>query len=166
MKAKLAKAIELVAPGDPRRLRQRVSDLAEHLVDANELVRNHICMVLVVIGCEYPDALANTREERITRLDDDNTFVRGRPAELLGVCARGDSEKRSRSVPALQSVVEDEERADDALDGVGTVGGIEGTTGEIATEISTPESDGECPHCGLELPEDGPPICPRCGAPN
>ena len=62
--------------------------------------------------------------------------------------------------------------ADDGLGGderietderIGTVAAIRETTDEIVAEITTP--DGECPHCGLALSEDGPPMCPRCGAP-
>ncbi|MDS0297894.1 hypothetical protein NDI76_03995 [Halogeometricum sp. S1BR25-6] len=48
---------------------------------------------------------------------------------------------------------------------VGTVEGIRRTTDAAAAEIRSPDSDGECPHCGLALPENGPPMCPRCGAP-
>jgi len=35
----------------------------------------------------------------------------------------------------------------------------------LSESMTTPDADGECPHCGLELPKQGPPMCPRCGAP-
>jgi hypothetical protein len=36
---------------------------------------------------------------------------------------------------------------------------------EAAEAMTTLDADGESPHCGLELPGQGPPMCPRCGAP-
>jgi len=39
----------------------------------------------------------------------------------------------------------------------------------VSTTVGSEEmntSDGDaCPHCGLDLPESGPPMCPRCGTP-
>lgn len=37
--------------------------------------------------------------------------------------------------------------------------------GLLAESDATPDDVGECPHCGVELPESGPPMCPRCGGP-
>jgi len=53
----------------------------------------------------------------------------------------------------------------DIPDSVGTLEGIRRTTDEAVEAITSPDGDGECPHCGLSLPENGPPMCPRCGAP-
>lgn len=48
---------------------------------------------------------------------------------------------------------------------ISSVGRIRKTTDEIVDEMLSPDVDGECPHCGIELPADGPPMCPRCGTP-
>ncbi|GAB3676988.1 hypothetical protein [Halopiger thermotolerans] len=48
---------------------------------------------------------------------------------------------------------------------IGDIDAIRSETDEIAATVSSPDDDGECPHCGLALPDGAPPICPRCGAP-
>lgn len=50
-------------------------------------------------------------------------------------------------------------------EGVGTIGGVRETTAEIGDGIDPPADPHSCPHCGLSLPETGPPACPGCGAP-
>ncbi|WP_132059148.1 HEAT repeat domain-containing protein [Halorussus amylolyticus] len=187
VKEKLAKALEHVAIGNPGRLEHHVSNVAEHLGDESELVRYHLSTALVVVGCEHPDALAEARTRLGERLDDENAHVRGRAAEALGLLARLESESESESEeppipePELRALADDEqfvaERARFAasalggdegpdsgrFDGVGTVGAIRATTDEIVAELTTADSD-ECPNCGLALPEESPPMCPRCGA--
>lgn len=59
VKEKLAKALAYVALGDPDRLRHQVDSLAEHLNDDNELVRYHLCTVLVVVSCAHPEKSAS-----------------------------------------------------------------------------------------------------------
>jgi len=49
-------------------------------------------------------------------------------------------------------------------DGVATIESIRDGTDDVVEAMKTPD-DGECPHCGLALPESGPPMCPRCGSP-
>ncbi|WP_276255932.1 HEAT repeat domain-containing protein [Halomontanus rarus] len=183
VRVKLAKALEYVALGDPHRLRNHVSSLADHLGDDDELVRYHLCTALTVIGCEYPDALTDARAELVDRLDDENAYVRGRALEGLGVLLRAESTDAVLPETALEGLEDDEEsfvaerarfavsapdRSDDdsgTNDGIGSGEAIRETTGEILEELTSPDGDGECPHCGLELPEHGPPMCPRCGAP-
>ncbi|MFC6723358.1 HEAT repeat domain-containing protein [Halobium palmae] len=183
VKEKLAKALEFVALGNPRRLRHQVSNLAEQFDDENELVRYHLCTAVAVVGCEYPDALGDARAGLVDRLDDENAFVRGRAAEALGSLERTGIESTSIPEAELASLADDEEsfvteRARfvlDALDEregpntipaeVGTAEGIRRTTDHVVEEITSPDGDGECPHCGIALPERGPPMCPRCGAP-
>ncbi|MDS0293735.1 HEAT repeat domain-containing protein [Halogeometricum luteum] len=180
VKEKLAKALEFVALGDPRRLRRQVSHLVEHADDENELVRYHLCTAAAVVGCEYPAALVDARAELRARLDDDSPFVRGRAAEALGVSVRDDTEgtplpdaeladdeesfAAERARFALQAANSPSDSVEIAGD-IGTVEGIRRTTDDAATEILSPETDGECSHCGLTLPENGPPMCPRCGVP-
>jgi len=182
VKEKLAKALSYVALGDPDRLRHQVDSLAEHLDDDTDLVRYHLCTALVVIGCVYPmkldDATATLRE----RLDDDNPYVRGRAAEALGLLA-GSAVATEWNVDIVPSAVEDDdapsfltdrvrfcrrqlsrEQSGSAPDGVATIESVRAGTDEVVTEMTTPD-EGECPHCGLGLPESGPPMCPRCGAP-
>jgi HEAT repeat protein len=177
VKEKLAKALAYVALGDPGRLRHQVDSLAEHLDDENELVRYHLCTALVVIGCEHPAKLAAATEALTARLNDDNPYVRGRAAEALGLLARSDA---TDAVPTVEEVDpgEDDARSfvtervqfahDDQGEGdheeVGTLASIRRETDEIVAAITSPD-EGECPHCGLALPEGGPPMCPRCGAP-
>jgi HEAT repeat protein len=48
---------------------------------------------------------------------------------------------------------------------VGTVEGLRATVEDAAERIAAPPADGACPHCGLELPDPGPPTCPGCGGP-
>ncbi|WP_323740454.1 hypothetical protein [Halegenticoccus tardaugens] len=182
VKEKLAKALEYVALGDPDRLRHQVSNLAEHLADENELVRYHLCTTLVVIGCEYPAKLADVSDAIAARLADENPYVRGRAAEALGLLLRSGPDDATVSADDMSDADEEEsfvadrlrfarnafaEESPEALrpDEIGTIDAIRGTTDEVVTEITSPGGDGDCPHCGLSLPENGPPMCPRCGAP-
>jgi len=177
VREKLAKALECVALSDPDRFTHLVGRLAEHLDDDRDLVRYHLCAVLVAAGDRDPASLADARDALVARLDDEVPQVRGRAAEALGVLARADAE----AVPTerLRALREGDEafvrdRAAFALaaadgdatgdDSVGTAAALRGTTDGMVSEITaTPE--GECPHCGFELPPDGPPMCPRCGGP-
>lgn len=181
VKEKLAKALEFVALGNPRRLRHQVSNLAEHFGDENELVRYHLCTAVAVVGCEHPEALFDARIELSDRLDDENAFVRGRAAEALGLLVRADFEEEPLSETELEALKSDEESfvadrgrfvrcvlgngesAETVPEEIGTAEGIRETTDDVVEEITSP--DGECPHCGLALPENGPPMCPRCGVP-
>ncbi|SIS13865.1 HEAT repeat domain-containing protein [Natronorubrum thiooxidans] len=183
VKEKLAKALEFVALGDPWRLRHQVDSLAEHLDDENELVRYHLTTTLVALGCEHPEKLTDAGDALTARLDDeeDNLYTRGRAAEALGLLARAESD--ASSVDGVPEEDDEEESflaervrfARQALAGrepdetipdeVGTVEAVRETTKEAVAEITAPDGEGECPHCGLVLPENGPPMCPRCGAP-
>ncbi|KTG10881.1 hypothetical protein AUR64_06775 [Haloprofundus marisrubri] len=183
VKEKLAKALELVALGNPKRLRHQVSNLASHLDDERVLVRYHLCTALVVVGCEYPAALADGKPELADRLSDENVYVRGRAAEALGVLSRGTSEATSLPEVALSALRDDDEsfvadRARFALgtrdgetdskaspDSIGTVEAVNGTTDEFVERIVSPGGDDECRNCGLSFSESRPPMCPRCGVP-
>ncbi|OYR44042.1 HEAT repeat domain-containing protein [Halorubrum sp. Eb13] len=182
VKEKLAKALAYVALGDPARLRHQVDSLAEHLGDENELVRYHLCTALVVVGCEYPEKLAEAAEPLQGRLGDEDPYVQGRAAEALGLLAA--SEPGVESGPDLDDVEakhEDPptfltdrlefcrrqlatERSGGTPDGVGTIESIRDGTDEVVEEMNALDGDA-CPHCGLDLPESGPPMCPRCGTP-
>jgi len=179
---KLAKALEHVAIGDPTRLDHLVARLAEHLDDESELVRYHLTTALVAIGCEAPDRLAEVADALGARLADEDPYVRGRAAEALGLLAGADA---NDSVPAadLEAAATDEPFAADrvafalaslddtdpseaASEEIGSLDGVRETTGEAVDAITSPDRDRECPHCGLALPADSPPLCPRCGAPH
>jgi HEAT repeat protein len=131
----------------------------------------------VVIGCEHPAKLAAATEALTARLTDDNPYVRGRAAEALGLLARsettdaapvvdevepGEDEARSFVTERVQFARGDHDTED--CHEIGTLTSIRGETDEIVAAITSPD-EGECPHCGLALPEGGPPMCPRCGAP-
>jgi hypothetical protein len=179
VKEKLAKALSYVALGDPSRLRHQVDSLAEHLNDDNELVRYHLCTALVAVGCDHPAKLADATEALRTRLTDENPYIRGRAAEALGVVAPADAiEKRCEfdatdtdETPAfltdrLQFL---RRRLDDGApasppEGIGTAESVRNGTEDVVEEMTSADDD-ECPHCGLDLPEKGPPMCPRCGTP-
>lgn len=181
VKEKLAKALEYVALGNPRRLRHQVSNLADHLDDENALVRYHLCTALVVIGCAYPATLVDGQTAIIDRLADENAYIRGRAAEALGLLVRGDVEEKSVPTVQLAALKDDEERfvaervhfATSALesgeqpdrtpDGIGTVEAIRETTDDLVEEITSPDCG--CPHCGGAPPKSDLPICPQCGAP-
>ena len=183
VKEKLAKALEHVALGDPGRLAHQVSSLAEHLDDDQELVRYHLCTALVLIGCDAPETLTEASDALAARLTDENVYVQGRAAEALGLLARaattdpsfpeselvavGDEAEAFASERvqfALEAIHEGDASADSS-DGISTVEAIRGTTQDIVEDITAPDADDACPHCGLALPENGPPMCPRCGAP-
>lgn len=177
VKEKLAKALEYVALGDPTRLRHQLSQLADHLDAENELVRYHLCTAILAVGCEQPAKLAAVRDDLEALLGDENEHVRGRVAEAFGVLERSPTEYGSLPREQLQTATTDDnsflaERAQFALavrDGeqpLGTIEAIEATTGDAVEAITTPDGDGDCPHCGCPLPETGPPFCPSCGAPN
>jgi hypothetical protein len=183
VREKLAKALEFVALADPSRLRHQVPSLADHVDDENVLVRYHLTTALVAIGCTFPERLDDAAEPLVERLSDENAYVRGRAAEALGVFARGDVRGAPPPNAALDDLVDDEEgfvsdRARFALDSgrddgpsagipadVGSIEGVRSTTAEAAEAVTAPEGDGGCPHCGLAVSADGPPICPRCGVP-
>lgn len=176
VKEKLAKALEYVAVGDPERLRHQLPRLADHLDDENELVRYHLCTALVAVGAEYPEKLAAVRDALTARLDDETVYVRGRAAEAVGILARSDPDRElprrelDSLVAADHSFVAERARfalggAVDADQRIGTVSAVRETTEVAVEEITSPDGDGDCPHCGCTLPEHGPPFCPGCGAP-
>lgn len=181
VKEKLAKALEYVALGDPDRLRHQVPNLAEHLDDDHEFVRYHLSTAVVAIGCPYPERLTDVTDTLAARLsdDDENPYIRGRAAEALGLIARAEPDAvSSDGFPGTEDVEESfaverlrfargalagEESTEAIPDDVGTVEAVRETTEDVVAELTAP--DGECPHCGLTLPENGPPTCPHCGAP-
>lgn len=187
VREKLAKALEHVALGDPGRLRHQVSTLAEHLGDDRDLVRYHLCTALVAVGCEWPGALAEARDALVARLADENAYVRGRAAEAVGLLARSDADGSLQAADLGALAADDGDGGDeasfvadrvrfartglgdgddgDATPAVGTVDGVRRTTDGIGAEIGSPDATAECPHCGLELSDSGPPLCPGCGAP-
>jgi HEAT repeat protein len=179
VKEKLAKALEYIALGNPRRLRHQVPRLVDHLDDENDLVRYHLYTALVAVGAEFPGRLADAGDALVDGLDDDVPQVRGRAAEALGLLARSDREDVSVPETVLRAMQADDEdsfvvdRVRFALDEnvnagrdhVGTTRGVRETTDDAVDAIQSPDADGDCPHCGLALPENGPPMCPRCGAP-
>lgn len=185
VREKLAKALSYVALGDPNRLTQHVPTLAEHLDDENELVRYHLTTTLVVIGSERPLALEEARDTLRERMDDEEAYVRGRAAEALGLLARAADDGSAIPVDALRDLADDEssfvakrarfagsasastrdEKWNESDERVGSIDAIRERTDEIVEDIATPDTAGECPHCGLTLPEDGHSMCPRCGVP-
>lgn len=182
VKEKLAKALECVALGDPERLRHQVESLAEHLDDDRDLVRYHLCTALTAVGCEHPAKLAPGRDALLSRLtdEDEDPYVRGRAAEALGLLCRVDGEPVS-SPDAVDTDDEDavefvaprvafsrdagEDTSDDEDWAVGTLASLRDGTEAVVEAMTTPDGEA-CPHCGLVLPEGGPPMCPRCGSPH
>lgn len=198
VKEKLAKALEYISVGDPTRLRHRVSTLADHLDDEDELVRYHLSTAVVAVGCASPERLTSAREALVERLHDENDVVRGRAFETIGLLARVDPDVVAfdeRSTERLEPPDESDtsfvaERVRFALDAlgvsdtpdtpntsdapfvsleatgeVGTIDSVRETTSEAVEAIRSPGDGQQCPHCKLELPEQGPPLCPRCGGP-
>jgi HEAT repeat protein len=181
VKEKLAKALACVALGDPSRLRHQVTSLAEHLDDGNELVRYHLCTALVTVGCDHPGRLADATDALRERLTDENPYVRGRAAEALGLAAESDAE--IDAAPDIDVTDTSDEAPSFLIDrtrylrrrldgtqpgaepaGVGTTASLRDGIEAVVEEMTSPD-DGECPHCGLELPASSPPMCPRCGVP-
>ena len=178
VREKLAKALACVALGDPSRLRHRVASLADHLDDEAELVRYHLCTALVVVGCEHPERLADAAEALRHRLTDENPYVRGRAAEALALLAQVDA--GVSPLPELDGADADDPpafltervrfarravadgRAATPPDGVGTVASVRDGSDDVVAEMLSSGED--CPACGFEFPDDGPPMCPRCGA--
>ena len=181
VRAKLAKALAHVALGDPSRLRHRVDSLAGHLGDGDELVRYHLCTALVVVGAEHPGKLVGATDALRERLTDESPHVRGRAAEALGLLAESDAAVGPRPAvdedggadEAPQFLTDrlrflrrrlDGARTEDASAAVGTVESVRDGT-EAAVAEMTSSDEGACPHCGLDLSDGGPPMCPRCGTP-
>jgi hypothetical protein len=179
VREKLARALECVALGNPRRLRHQVPKLVDHLDDENDLVRYHLYTALVAVGTEFPERLADATDALVAGLTDETSHVRGRAAEALGLLARADHEDVTVPEATLRAMHADDDEAVDAFvvdrvrfalgadtpDDVGTTRGVRETTDEAAETVQTPDDTGDCSHCGLTLPADGPPMCPRCGAP-
>ncbi|WP_267643270.1 HEAT repeat domain-containing protein [Haloarchaeobius amylolyticus] len=182
VREKLAKSLEHVALGDPARLRHLVSRLVEHLDDESDLVRYHLTTGLVVVGCASPAALADVQDALADRLDDENPQVRGRAAEALGLLARSDAVESALpdGVPGLTDdedgfvadrarfATGDLENSNDAGGNAspGTLESVRETTADAVEAVRTPADADECPGCGLTLPDDDVPFCPRCGAPH
>lgn len=182
VKEKLAKALAYVALGDPGRLSHQVDSLAEHLDDDNELVRYHLCTSLVVVGCEYPEKLSGAAEPLRERLGDENPYVQGRAAEALALLAASETGVGSGFDPDDAAGAHEDpptfltdrlsfcrwqlasDKSADAPEGIGTIESIRDGTDAIIEDMNAPDGEA-CPHCGLDLPESGPPMCPRCGAP-
>jgi len=182
VREKLAKALAYVALGDSDRLRHQVDSLAERLGDERELVRYHLCTALVVVGCAHPARLADAEDALRERLADGNPYVRGRAAEALGLFAASDAplgpsldlddtDAETGETPSFltdrvrfcrRRLTGERRGADSAA--VGTVASVREGTDDAVTAMTSPD-EGECPQCGLALPETGPPTCPRCGAP-
>ncbi|OYR59179.1 HEAT repeat domain-containing protein [Halorubrum halodurans] len=184
VREKLAKALKHVAAGDPSRLRHQVASLADHLEDDRELVRYHLCTALVVVGTEHPERLSVAAEAFRTRAsEDESPYVRARAAEALGTIVRsGSPVDPAPDLDAVESTFDDppsfltarveflrevlhEGGSGKRPDDPGSVESIREGTDPIVEEITSPAGDGECPHCGLDLSDGGPPTCPRCGAP-
>jgi len=180
VREKLAKALAHIALGSPDRLRYQVDSLAEHLHADNELVRYHLSTALVVIGSEHPEQLADAREALISCLEDESRYVRGRAAEALGLLAAtadiepfpqlqldaltDDHEFVAERVQFALSQNRGEELASGCAE-IATKKTIRTQTADIVSEIRMSGGDGECPHCGLSIPDSGPPLCPSCGTP-
>lgn len=192
VRKKLAKALEYVALGDPGRLRHQVSTLATHLEDDDELVRYHLTTVLVAVATAHPERVAAVGDALAARLGDQSPYVRGRAAEAIGLLERAEMETRrfetdlealcdeevsfvskrarfARRVIAgnerAKAGADDDERKEAGIEGIGSVESIGETTEAIVEEITAPDSDETCPHCGVALPDGGLPLCPRCGGP-
>jgi hypothetical protein len=179
VKEKLAKALECVALGDPSRLRHQVGSLADHLGDDEELVRYHLCTALAAVGCEHPTKFADGRDVLAARLSDadETPYIRGRAAEALGLLERAEGESVPdeigadgdkaaefvRSRLAFLRAAQTEQPVD-GTGGIGTLDSLRSGTEAVVDAMTTPDGD-ECPHCRLAVPESGPPMCPRCGAP-
>lgn len=180
VREKLAKALAHVALGDPRRLRHQVEALGDQLDADSELTRYHLSTALVVTGCACPEKLTAATDGLVACLDDDSEYVRGRAAEALGLLAGAESDV-SLPTSKLQSLTDSAafvaerarfalaQRADtdptDGQEAIGTVEGIRERTNAIVDEIRSPDTTDGCPHCGVSLPENGPPMCPGCGTP-
>ena len=176
---KLAKALAHVASGSPKRLRYQVDSLAEHLQSDSEVVRYQLSTAFVVIGSARPERLTDARETLVLCLKDESRYVRGRAAEALGLLAGTDSIESFPQTQLDDLTVEEfvAKRAQFALSqhretesangftGIATRDAIRTQTAEIVSEIRTPEEVDGSPHCGLSLPESGPPLCPGCGTP-
>jgi hypothetical protein len=184
VREKLAKALACVALGDPSRLRHQAGSLAEHLADDRELVRYHVATTLVVVGCEHPAKLADAADALAERASDEDPYVRGRAAEALGLFAATEPEatvdvdasaftdEGDDDIPAfltervafLRAQFGDGDSVGESDAAVGTVESVRDGTDAVVEEMTSPDGDA-CPACGLVLPEDAPPMCPRCGAP-
>ncbi|WP_435197441.1 HEAT repeat domain-containing protein [Natronomonas sp. EA1] len=183
VKRKLAKALTHVALGDPGRLRHHADSLAVHLDDEDELVRYHLSTTLVVIACAFPDALTEAAGPLSERLTDPNPYVAGRAAEALGVLApagiEADAAPDIEEIEAIEASHESPpafltdrlafyrgqvDSPSEPVDGLGTVSAVREGLEAVVEEMRTP-ADETCPSCGFELPDDGPPMCPRCGIP-
>ena len=179
VKEKLAKALASVAMGDPDRLRHHAGDLADHLDDESDLVRYHLCTSLATVGCQHPTVLSNGSAAIADRLGDENPYVRGRAAEALGLLARAEPDEIDRSTDEIPTADDADPFVADRLrfargaiagdapspDGIGRVDAIREAADEIEEAAAAPDPEQTCPHCGLSLPEPGPPACPGCGAP-
>lgn len=172
-------ALRDLAEDRPETVGPVLTALVPALTAEERPVRLTTAKLFVAVAAAVPEAVVPTVPALADRLADPDEFyfVRARSAEALGVLARTDA----GSLPGADLARLDDdpfvaERVRFALaagDGasprsdatVGTVAGVRETTADAAAAVAAPDGDGDCPHCGLALPEGGPPMCPRCGAP-
>jgi|GEM_PF-459914 len=183
VREQLAKALAFVATGDPERLRHQADRLVDGLDDEQDLVRYYLATALVAVGTVTSPS-SEVVEALAARLDDERAHVRGRAAEALAVLDLDDLDGTDASFPAEalevlrtadESFVADRARValdegvgdtvtdDDAP--LGTLASVRATAEPAADAMQAPDAADACPHCGLDLPDNGPPLCPGCGMP-
>lgn len=135
----------------------------------------------MVVGCEYPEKLSEAEDVLRERLADESPYVRGRVAEAIGLLAQSamvnavpeldqiDRDKTSSLVAErlhlARRQLQDGDSSVRATGEFGTAESVRNVTDDVVKEITSPDDNRECPHCGFDLPEDGAPMCPRCGTP-
>lgn len=185
VREQLAKTLAFVAIEDPERLRHQADRFADALDDEQDVVRYYLVTALVAVG-PMASPSADVVEALAARLDDEQAQVRGRAAEALGVLELDDGDDLDDAAEteprlptdALEPLLADDEsfvadRARFALDDatstdaapLGSLDSLRATAESAAEAMVAPDADGECPHCGLALPGDGPAMCPGCGIP-
>lgn len=112
-----------------------------------------------------------TETADVSRRDSEHSRSRVRRAANSSETVRLEPRDLAFAIDRARFVL-DGTRGTDAANGtseaperIGTVAGVRETTREAVEAITSPDGDEECPHCGLALGENGPPMCSRCGAP-
>jgi len=160
----LTTALVAVGAVHPGSLADASEALVARLDDSNPYVRGRAAEALGLLAEEDDRDTENPGEDGD---EDGGADVPAIPVTELADLADSDESfvaDRARFAMDQHSL---EDAPDQSTGGElpGTIDSVRRSTEAAVDELTSPDADGECPHCGLELPEQGPPMCPRCGAP-
>lgn len=171
------RSLKSVAEAHPSVLAPAASALARFLEDDERSVRLTTAELFVTRAESTPETVVPVVSSLAERLAaaDEFYYVRARCAEALGLLARVERDDVALPESRLEELTADDDAEpfvinrvrfvlesvdqsdtpDQVPNEIGSLSGVRNTTSEAVDAITAPDSDEECPHCGLALPENG-----------